>query len=357
MNDKEGMLTDAECQICEKLSSKLQELEYALSTIDYSNPDKVMELQKEYAETKEIVELWTEYSRLVKQLQEIKSIDDDELKSLAKEEESLILDRLSELSKKLKLLLIPEEPDDTKNVFLEIRAGAGGDEASIFAGDLFRCYQRYCDSKGWRVEIIDYHENPVGGFKEIIAHIIGNRVYKSLKFEKGVHRVQRVPKTEASGRIHTSTVTVAVLPEVEEREVQIEMKDLKIETFRASGAGGQYVNTTDSAVRITHIPTGIVVAIQDERSQHKNKEKALKVLRARLYEKQREEAASRIEQDRKAQVGTGERAEKIRTYNYMQNRVTDHRVGLSWHNLDQIMEGELDPIIEALSTTLKRETN
>lgn len=335
------------------VQNEFKDLENRLQGLSYeADPDLYLQTQKRYAELKEIIDLAHKLNKIRE--------DQISLEAMLKEEsQSEILELINEeirtleaeknrLELELFRALVPEDPDDNKDIFLEIRAGTGGDEACLFAGDLFRCYSKFCDNKGWKLEVVDFSENPIGGFKEIIASIKGHKVYKHLKFESGVHRVQRVPKTEASGRIHTSTVTVAVLPEVEEKDVVIDPKDLKIESFRASGAGGQYVNTTDSAVRITHLPTGLVVSIQDERSQHKNREKALKVLRAKLYEKQKAETEAQIKETRRKQVGTGERSEKIRTYNFPQNRVTDHRINKSWHNLDLILEGELDEIIDSL---------
>jgi len=335
------------------VQNEFKDLENRLQDLSYeANPELYLQTQKRYAELKEIIDLAHKLNKIRE--------DQISLEAMLKEEsQSEILELINEeirtleaeknrLELELFRALVPEDPDDNKDIFLEIRAGTGGDEACLFAGDLFRCYSKFCDNKGWKLEVVDFSENPIGGFKEIIASIKGHKVYKHLKFESGVHRVQRIPKTEASGRIHTSTVTVAVLPEVEEKDVVIDPKDLKIESFRASGAGGQYVNTTDSAVRITHLPTGLVVSIQDERSQHKNREKALKVLRAKLYEKQKAETEAQIKETRRKQVGTGERSEKIRTYNFPQNRVTDHRINKSWHNLDLILEGELDEIIDSL---------
>jgi peptide chain release factor 1 len=335
------------------VQNEFKDLENRLQGLSYeADPDLYLQTQKRYAELKEIIDLAHKLNKIRE--------DQKSLEAMLKEEsQSEILELINEeirnleaeknrLELELFRALLPEDPDDNKDIFLEIRAGTGGDEACLFAGDLFRCYSKFCDNKGWKLEVVDFNENPIGGFKEIIASIKGHKVYKHLKFESGVHRVQRIPKTEASGRIHTSTVTVAVLPEVEEKDVVIDPKDLKIESFRASGAGGQYVNTTDSAVRITHLPTGLVVSIQDERSQHKNREKALKVLRAKLYEKQKAETEAQIKETRRKQVGTGERSEKIRTYNFPQNRVTDHRINKSWHNLDLILEGELDEIIDSL---------
>jgi peptide chain release factor 1 len=275
-------------------------------------------------------------------------IKDPDLGEMAKEEIPKLEEELEGLEQELKILLLPKDPNDEKNIFVEIRAGAGGDEAGIFAADLFRMYSRYAEEKGWRVEIMDSNPTGVGGLKEVIAQISGESVYSALKYEGGVHRVQRVPKTEASGRIHTSTVTVAVMPEADDVDIAVEEKDLKVDVMRASGPGGQSVNTTDSAVRMTHIPSGIVVICRDEKSQHKNKAKAMKVLKARLYEielsKQTEERSSQ----RKKMVGMGDRSEKIRTYNFPQGRVTDHRIGVTLHQLDSFLDGHLDPLVEKL---------
>jgi len=256
--------------------------------------------------------------------------------------------RKPKLEEQLKILLLPKDPNDEKNVIVEIRAGTGGEEAALFAGDLFRMYNRYAEKQGWKVEIIDSNPTELGGFKEVIFEIYGNGAYSRLKYESGVHRVQRVPTTEAGGRIHTSAATVAVLPEAQEVDIEINPNDLRIDIFRASGHGGQGVNTTDSAVRITHIPTGMVVTCQDERSQLKNKDKAMKVLRARLMEKAQEEQNQKIAQNRRSQVGSGDRSERIRTYNFPQGRITDHRIGLTIHQLTNVLEGELDEIIDAL---------
>ncbi|EQC2285736.1 peptide chain release factor 1, partial [Listeria monocytogenes] len=254
----------------------------------------------------------------------------------------------ADLEERLKLLLVPKDPNDDKNVILEIRGAAGGDEAALFAGDLFRMYSKYAESRGWKVEIMDANPTGIGGYKEIIAMMNGNDAFSRMKYENGAHRVQRVPETESGGRIHTSTATVAILPEAEEVEIELHDKDIRTDTFASTGAGGQSVNTTMSAVRLTHIPTGIVVSMQDERSQLKNKDKAMKVLRARVYDKFEREAREEYDANRKSAVGTGDRSERIRTYNYPQNRVTDHRIGLTIQKLDQIMEGKLDEIIDAL---------
>jgi peptide chain release factor 1 len=276
---------------------------------------------------------------------------DPEIRELAKAELPALRERLESLEDELKRLLVPRDPNDTRNVILEIRGGTGGEEASLFAAELFRMYSRYAEEHGWRVEMMSANPTGLGGFKEVIALIEGRGVYSRLKFEGGVHRVQRVPETEGSGRIHTSTVTVAVLAEADEVDVHIdEVKDLRIDVYRSSGPGGQSVNTTDSAVRITHLPTGLVVACQDEKSQHKNKAKGLKILRARLLERAQAEQQAEVAQNRRSMVGTGERSERIRTYNFPQGRVTDHRINLTLYSLDRVMEGEIEPIIDALIT-------
>ena len=275
---------------------------------------------------------------------------DKEMREMLSEEISSLKDQEEELENKIQILLLPKDPNDDKNVFVEIRGGAGGDEAALFAANLFRMYTRYAESQRWSVELMSSNENDLGGFKEVVFMIKGNGAYSKLKYESGVHRVQRVPDTESSGRIHTSTATVAVLPEVDDVEIEINDKDLRIDVYRSSGNGGQCVNTTDSAVRITHIPTGTVVACQDEKSQLKNKEKAMKVLRARLYEVAEAERLAGIAEDRKSQVGTGDRSERIRTYNYPQGRVTDHRIGLTLYKLDSFMNGDIEEVINALIT-------
>ncbi|MGB9835805.1 MAG: peptide chain release factor 1 [Candidatus Saccharicenans sp.] len=318
-----------------------------------SNPQKIKELARERAELEPLVKKYEEYKKVQQDLEESRSIlndaqADQELKELAETE----LDRLKELKeqleKELKKMLLPKDPNDEKNVILEIRAGAGGDEASLFAQELLRMYTRYAEHKGWKWELMDVSYSPIGGIKEAIINIQGKKVYSFLKYESGVHRVQRVPKTEASGRIHTSTATVAVLPEAEEIDLKIDPKDLKIEAFGASGPGGQNVNRNYTAIRITHKPSGLVVSCQDEKSQHRNKEKALKILRTRLLDIARQEQQSKISQDRRKQVGTGERSEKIRTYNFPQSRVTDHRLNENFYNIEAILDGELDELIEKL---------
>ena len=264
-------------------------------------------------------------------------------------------EKLEIIKKEMKILLIPKDPNDEKNVIVEIRGGAGGEEAALFAGDLFRMYTRYAERKGWKTEMLDSNPTEIGGFKEVVFSIEGSGAYSRLKFESGVHRVQRIPVTEAGGRIHTSTVTVAVLPEVEEVDVEINPNDLRIDTFRVSGAGGQHINKTDSAIRITHLPTGLVVTCQDQRSQHKNRDKAMAILRSKLYEIAQNEKNNEIAQERKSQVGTGDRSERIRTYNYPQGRVTDHRIGLTLYKIDDILDGDIDEIVDALITTEQAE--
>ncbi|EFR83443.1 peptide chain release factor 1, partial [Listeria monocytogenes FSL F2-208] len=293
-----------------------------------------------------------EYKNVNEQINETKELLgeklDDEMREMAKEEFAELQKEKADLEERLKLLLVPKDPNDDKNVILEIRGAAGGDEAALFAGDLFRMYSKYAESRGWKVEIMDANPTGIGGYKEIIAMMNGNDAFSRMKYENGAHRVQRVPETESGGRIHTSTATVAILPEAEEVEIELHDKDIRTDTFASTGAGGQSVNTTMSAVRLTHIPTGIVVSMQDERSQLKNKDKAMKVLRARVYDKFEREAREEYDANRKSAVGTGDRSERIRTYNYPQNRVTDHRIGLTIQKLDQIMEGKLDEIIDAL---------
>ena len=316
------------------------------------NQEHFRKLMKEQTELAPIVDKYTEYKQEKQNEQDslelLEAENDEEMRELAKEELAAAKDNIERIEKELKVLLLPKDPMDEKNVIVEIRAGAGGDEAALFAADLFRMYNKYAESQHWKVEMMSANENGIGGFKEVVFMISGSSVYSKMKYESGVHRVQRVPETESGGRIHTSTVTVAIMPEAEEVDVKLDMNDVRIDVFRASGNGGQCVNTTDSAVRITHIPTGIVISCQDVKSQLKNKEKGLKVLRSRLYEmelekKQKEEAAYR-----KNQVGTGDRSEKIRTYNFPQGRCTDHRIKLTLHRLDSIMNGDLEEIIDSL---------
>ena len=340
---------------------KLEEVERRYDTLSHllgqteliAKQDEFQKAAKEYAELGKVVDL---YRRLKKLEEEIKGSqhlldneEDEEMKRLAKEELGRLTQEKEKVEGELKMALLPKDPNDQKNILLEIRAGTGGEEAGLFAGDLFRMYSKFAEKQGWRMEILSRHYTGVGGFKEIIALIEGKGVYSRLKFESGVHRVQRVPVTESQGRIHTSTVTVAILAEAEEIDVQIDPNDLRIDIFRSSGPGGQSVNTTDSAVRITHLPTGMVVSCQDEKSQHKNKAKALKILRARLMDKAQQEKQMEISEKRRNQVGTGERSERIRTYNFPQGRVTDHRIGLTLYRLESVLEGDLDEIIGALT--------
>lgn len=308
---------------------------------------------REHADLAEIVNVFRSYKQTDQEMDdslELLKDSDPEIKSLAKEEIDRLGERKEQLEAQLKQLLIPKDPLDGKNVLLEIRAGTGGDEAGLFAADLYKMYSRYAEARNWKVDVMDHHATGVGGLKEIIALVKGKGVYSRFKYESGTHRVQRVPTTETQGRIHTSAVTVAVLPEADDVEVEIDPNALRIDVFRSTGPGGQSVNTTDSAVRITHLPTGLVVTCQDEKSQHKNKAKAMKVLRARLLDQKIQEQNAQRSQDRKNQVGSGDRSERIRTYNFPQGRVTDHRVGLTLYKLDQILQGEVDEIIEALIT-------
>ena len=340
---------------------KLEEVERRYDTLSHllgqteliAKQDEFQKAAKEYAELGKVVDL---YRRLKKLEEEIKGSqhlldneEDEEMKRLAKEELGRLTQEKEKVEGELKMALLPKDPNDQKNILLEIRAGTGGEEAGLFAGDLFRMYSKFAEKQGWRMEILSRHYTGVGGFKEIIALIEGKGVYSRLKFESGVHRVQRVPVTESQGRIHTSTVTVAILAEAEEIDVQIDPNDIRIDIFRSSGPGGQSVNTTDSAVRITHLPTGMVVSCQDEKSQHKNKAKALKILRARLMDKAQQEKQMEISEKRRNQVGTGERSERIRTYNFPQGRVTDHRIGLTLYRLESVLEGDLDEIVGALT--------
>jgi len=342
------------------LEDKLNEVERSYRDLEErlsdpgvaSNPLEVSKLAKRYAELGHVVSKYREYKGVVSKLRQAREIleseSDEEMRQLAHEELRALEPQLEELEAQIKLLLLPKDPNDNRNVIVEIRAGAGGEEASLFAAVLFRMYMRYAERKGWTTEMLSSSETGLGGFKEVVFRIEGEGAYSLLKYESGVHRVQRVPVTEASGRIHTSTATVAVLPEAEEVDVHIDPDDLKIDTFRASGAGGQYVNMTDSAVRITHLPTGIVVTCQDERSQLKNRVKAMQLLRAKLYEMELKKQEDELAAERKGQIVTAERSERIRTYNYPQNRVTDHRIGLTLYKLDQILDGDLDELIEAL---------
>jgi peptide chain release factor 1 len=337
------------------LESRGDELSRSLAEPDVTaDLDRFRKLSQAYAELEPIVRKFREYRQTEQELsgarELLASAEDADLRAMASTEAKTLESRSQTLERELRLMLLPSDPNDAKNVVLEIRAGTGGDEASLFAAELFRLYARFAETQGWRVNTTHVSESAVGGVKEVIALIEGERVFSRLKFESGVHRVQRVPQTEAQGRIHTSAVTVAVLPEADEVEVQLEEKDLRIDTFCSSGPGGQSVNTTQSAVRITHLPTSIVVQCQDEKSWHKNKARALQVLRSRLYDRRLKEQRDAIAKERKGMVGSGDRSEKIRTYNYPQDRVTDHRLGLTLHNLPAIMDGEIGTLIEALAS-------
>lgn len=313
---------------------------------------RLMALTKEEAKLRETVETYRRYKQVCNNLEDTEQMLDEgldgELLELAKEELAVLKEEKVALEEELKLLLLPKDPNDDKNIILEIRGAAGGDEAALFAGDLLNMYQRYAESQGWKFEILEANITGIGGYKEVVAMIRGENVYSKLKYESGAHRVQRVPTTESQGRVHTSTATVVIMPEAEEVELEIADKDIRVDIYHASGAGGQHVNKTASAVRLTHLPTGIVVAMQEERSQLKNREKAMKVLRARVYDQLQQEAQSEYDAERKSAVGTGDRSERIRTYNFPQNRVTDHRIGLTLQKLDQILSGKLDEIIDAL---------
>ncbi len=337
----------------EEIKEKFKRLEEQLQdpTI-LSNQEKYVAIAQEYKELKGLVEKIEKLESLLKELENVEAMleeeQDEEMRDFLKDEKIKIEREVERLDREIKFSLVPADPEDSKNAIMEIRAGTGGEEAALFARDLFRMYTKYAEKKGWKVSVTDLHETPLGGYKEIIFMIEGKGVYGRLKYESGVHRVQRIPVTETGGRIHTSSASVVVLPEAEEQEVEINPEELKIETFRASGPGGQHVNVTDSAVRITHLPTGIVVACQDERSQHKNRAKALRILRARLQDLYRKEREKEIGSKRKSYIGTGDRSEKIRTYNFPQNRVTDHRINLTIYNLEGILDGDLDELLDRL---------
>ena len=322
--------------------------------------DTYKKLMKELKNITPIVEKYREYKKIENDIKDAKSVlsestSDKELKEMAEIEIETCKEKLEVISGDLKILLLPKDPNDDKNVIIEIRGGAGGEEAALFSGVLYRMYSMYAETRRWKTEIINFNETGLGGYKEISFMISGEGAYSRLKFESGVHRVQRVPETEAQGRVHTSTVTVAVLPEADDVEIDINPADLQIDTYRAGGAGGQHVNKTESAIRITHIPTGVVVECQDERSQYKNKDKAMKVLKSRLLEAEREKQNSALAEERRLQVGTGDRSERIRTYNYPQSRLTDHRIGLTLYKLDSILNGDLDEVIDALITADRAE--
>ncbi len=342
-----------------EIEARYQELEDKLGQPELArDPGKLRELTQELASLRELIGAYRDWKQVaagIAENEELAGDPDPEIRELAKAELPALQVRRVELEGDIVKLLAPRDPRDQKSVVLEIRPGTGGEEASLFAGDLFRMYTRYAQGRGWSVEVLSLSEGDGGGIREVIASIGGAAVYGRLKYESGVHRVQRVPTTEAQGRIHTSTATVAVLPEADTADIQIDEKDLRIDRFRAGGPGGQSVNTTDSAIRVTHIPTGLVVQCQDEKSQHKNKAKAIKVLRARLFDLEQQRIDSERAATRKGQIGSGDRAERIRTYNFPQNRVTDHRVGFTLHKLDRVIEGEIDELIDAVSTSLEAE--
>jgi peptide chain release factor 1 len=336
-----------------EVEARYEELTRLLADPDlYHNQSRFAALNKERVEIETVVETYRRYKKTVAHRDGARHLleaeTDPEMRELAKAELDPLEAEIEKLAQELKLLLLPKDPYDDKNILLEIRAGTGGEEAALFAGDLFRMYSRYAEAVPWKMEVLSAHETGLGGFKEIICAVNGRGVYSRLKYESGVHRVQRVPETEAQGRVHTSAVTVAVLPEPDEVEVSIPEKELRIDVFRSSGPGGQHVNKTESAVRITHLPTGLVVSCQDEKSQHKNKAKAMVILKARLLDKMRAEQAATLSAERKQQVGTGDRSERIRTYNFPQNRLTDHRINLTVYSLDRILEGQLDQVIDPL---------
>ncbi|MBU0481969.1 MAG: peptide chain release factor 1 [Proteobacteria bacterium] len=344
----------------ENIGEKLKELESKLSQpAKIANQEEFAKLAKEHAHVLRLNELYDAYKTAERQLRDnrelLRSEQDEEMQELVRAEVDLLTERVEELEQELKITLLPQDPNDKKNILLEIRAGTGGDEAALFVNDLYKMYTRYAEANGWKVEVMSSNPIGIGGFKEIIALISGDKVYSKLKYESGAHRVQRVPETETQGRIHTSAVTVAVIPEVEEVELNIAPHELRFDVFRSSGPGGQSVNTTDSAIRVTHLPTGLVVTCQDEKSQHKNKAKALKVLRARLLDAMEQERHDKISADRKSQVGTGDRSERIRTYNFPQGRVTDHRINLTLYKLEDVILGKLEDIIVPLITHYQAE--
>lgn len=344
----------------EGIAERYHEVEQLISDPEImKDMQRYRELMQEHAQLRETVEEFEKYKQIAQEVKDARALieneDDPEMREMAKEELEALEEKKESLTDNLKTLLIPKDPLDGKNIIMEIRAGTGGEEAALFAADLYRMYSRFAEENKWKIEVMSSNETGIGGFKEISISIAGKNVYENLRYESGVHRVQRVPSTESGGRIHTSAVTVAVLPEAEETDIEINNDDLKIDVFRSSGPGGQSVNTTDSAVRITHLPTGTVVTCQDEKSQHKNKAKALRVLRARLYEEEENKLRAERAEARKSQVGSGDRSERIRTYNYPQNRVTDHRINLTVHKLDQVMQGDLSEIIDHLKYSARQE--
>ena len=335
-----------------------QELEKLISDPGIiQDRDRHVSLMQEHASIQDTVRVYEVYKRVTDEIEETKSLleteSDKDLKSLAQDELKELTAQESELEQQLKVLLVPKDPLDTKNIIMEIRAGTGGDEAALFAADLFRMYTRFSEDNGWKIEIMAASNIGIGGFKEIVYSVSGNNIYESLRYESGTHRVQRVPETESGGRIHTSAVTVAVLPEAEETDISINPEELRIDVYRSSGPGGQSVNTTDSAVRITHLPSGLIVTCQDEKSQHKNKSKAMRVLRARLYEAEELKRRSERDKARKSQIGSGDRSERIRTYNFPQNRLTDHRINLTLYKLDSVMQGDLSELLDSLKISAK----
>lgn len=342
------------------LADRYEKLSELLCDPDVAgDPKRLREYSKEQSGLQEAYEAFTEYRSVSEQLDDAKAMLgeklDDEMREMVKLEVDELSERKAALDERVRIVLLPKDPNDDKNVIVEIRGAAGGDEAALFASDLYRMYTRYADSQGWRTEIMDMNESDLGGFKEVVFMIVGKGAYSKLKFESGAHRVQRIPATESGGRIHTSTSTVAVMPEVEEVEIEIHDRDIRVDTFCSSGAGGQSVNTTKSAVRVTHVPTGIVATCQDGKSQNENKAKALQVLRSRVYEIHRQEEEAKYAGERKSKVGTGDRSERIRTYNYPQSRVTDHRIGLTLHRLDSIMNGDIEEIVQTLTLTEQAE--
>ena len=344
----------------DQLDARYEEMTQQLSSAEVVNDSaRLQKLAKQHSELEDIVNKHRQFKQIEKDLagahEMVVESEDADMRHMAQEEEKQLIERRDTIERELKLLLLPKDPNDDKSVIVEIRAGTGGDEAALFAGELFRMYSRYAETQGWKVEILESSPSSLGGLKEVVAAIQGNKVYSKLKYESGVHRVQRVPATETQGRIHTSAATVAVLPEADEIDIKIEAKDLRIDTFCSSGPGGQSVNTTYSAVRITHLPSGLVVSQQDEKSQIKNRAKAMRVLRARLYEMELEKQQAALGAERRGQIKTGDRSEKIRTYNFPQNRVTDHRIGLTLHQLTDVMEGKLAPMVDGLTSHYESE--